>query len=200
MVNSRKEEIILATLKLASSKGLKAVSMSMIADCVGIKKPSLYNHFKSKEELVEEMYLYLRNRAGGNVNLEKTEKIFAKNSAYEILMLLVKNYIMISSNKEMEMFYKVIYQERTVSKKSAEIMVEESEKMIKATQSVFIILQEKKLLKFSDVYISALSFAMTIHGLMDYEADKSLGANGEVKRNTDLIEKFIRNFCEEHKA
>ena len=46
MNENRKEEIILATLKLASKKGLGNVSMSMIAESIGIKKSSLYNHTK----------------------------------------------------------------------------------------------------------------------------------------------------------
>jgi AcrR family transcriptional regulator len=37
-------------------KGLAGVSMSMIADKIGIKKPSLYKHFSSKDEIVEAMY------------------------------------------------------------------------------------------------------------------------------------------------
>ena len=41
---SKKEEIILSTLDLASRYGLKSLSMSQIADSVGIKKTSLYNH------------------------------------------------------------------------------------------------------------------------------------------------------------
>ena len=42
MSDTRKKEIILATLELAANKGLGNVSMNMIADKVGIKKPSLY--------------------------------------------------------------------------------------------------------------------------------------------------------------
>ena len=53
---NRKEEIIYATLELAAAYGMKAVSMAQIADRVGIKAPSLYNHFASKEELIREMY------------------------------------------------------------------------------------------------------------------------------------------------
>lgn len=62
---NRKEEIIMATLELAAEKGLGSVSMNMIADKVGIKKPSLYNHFVSKEEIVQAMYEYLREQAKG---------------------------------------------------------------------------------------------------------------------------------------
>ena len=68
MGENRKEEIIIATLKLAAEKGLGNVSMNMIADSIGIKKPSLYNHFKSKEQLVQEMYLSL---ISSKTNLQK---------------------------------------------------------------------------------------------------------------------------------
>ena len=63
MTGSRKEEILLATLELAAEKGLDNVSTSMIAERVGIKKPPLYNHFSSKEEIVKAMYQYLRASA-----------------------------------------------------------------------------------------------------------------------------------------
>lgn len=69
MSDTRKKEIIMATLELAANKGLGNVSMNMIADKVGIKKPSLYNHFASKEELVEAMYQFLREEAKKNANV-----------------------------------------------------------------------------------------------------------------------------------
>ena len=71
----RKEEIILATLELASGNGLKSISMSQIAEKVGMKAPSLYNHFNSKDDIVKAMYSYLRekvlqNRATRSVDPE----------------------------------------------------------------------------------------------------------------------------------
>ena len=60
---NRKEEIILATLELASKNGLGNVSMAQIAEKLGIQKPSLYNHFKSKEEIISAMYQYLRDKS-----------------------------------------------------------------------------------------------------------------------------------------
>lgn len=70
MSNNRKEEIVLATLELAAQKGLASVSMSMIADKIGIKKPSLYKHFKSKDEIVEAMYQFLRQQAKEKANIK----------------------------------------------------------------------------------------------------------------------------------
>lgn len=56
---NRREEIIFNTLKLASKNGLASVSMSQIAKETGIKKASLYNHFSSKDEIIEEILLLL---------------------------------------------------------------------------------------------------------------------------------------------
>ena len=66
---NRKEEIIQATLSLASEKGLSNISMSQIAEYIGIKKPSLYNHFKSKDEIIEATYQYLRNEAKSSLSI-----------------------------------------------------------------------------------------------------------------------------------
>ena len=84
----------MATLELAANKGLGNVSMNMIADKVGIKKPSLYNHFASKEELVEVMYQFLREEAKKNANIGAIDytTIFAGKSALEILKMMVGRY------------------------------------------------------------------------------------------------------------
>ncbi len=45
------ERIERAALPLFARKGFEGTSLSKIAECVGIKKPSLYAHFASKEDL-----------------------------------------------------------------------------------------------------------------------------------------------------
>lgn len=199
MGENRKIEIIMATLKLASQKGLGAVSMNMIAEEIGIKKPSLYNHFKSKDEIVGEMYTFLRNRAQKETKTQMNWGIFEDKSAYEILSCLVNNYIALSSEPNMLMFYKVIYSERTISSEAAKILVTETEKMIAATKQIFLILESKKLLRFSNLEICATAFALTIHSLMDYSLDKSFANHHEPIINTNLIDDYIANFCNEHK-
>ena len=44
-----KELILDAALKLFAKKGYEAVSVAEIADAVGVKAPSLYKHYKSKQ-------------------------------------------------------------------------------------------------------------------------------------------------------
>ena len=55
-----KEKILYATLELASKEGLGRISMSDIATAIGIKKPSLYNHYTSKEELIQTMFVHIK--------------------------------------------------------------------------------------------------------------------------------------------
>lgn len=202
MNEKRKVEIILATLKLASEQGLKAVSISMIAKEIGIKKPSLYNHFKSKEELVCEMYNYLRSKAKEFASVKNVdyELLFKTKYASEILKTLVHSYEKICTCKEMEMFYKVIYAERTTSKECAKILTTESETMIEQTKTTFMLFQKNNLLRFENIEISAISFALTIHAMIDFEADKSFSETGKIKRNFETIDAFIELFCEEHKV
>ena len=199
MSDTRKKEIIMATLELAADKGLGNVSMNMIADKVGIKKPSLYNHFASKEELVEEMYQFLREEAKKNANIGAIDYtiIFAGKSALEILRMMVGGYFNMNQQEHMMNFYKVIYSERSLNPMAAKIVAEETDKMIITTKQLFYAMEVHKLLHFTNPNMSAVSFAMTIHGLMDYELDQS---NGKCSYETDknLLDDYLKWFCEEN--
>ena len=50
---STKQRILEAALTLFAEKGFEAVRVAQIAEAVGIKAPSLYKHFKSKQEIFE---------------------------------------------------------------------------------------------------------------------------------------------------
>jgi AcrR family transcriptional regulator len=200
MSDTRKKEIIMATLELAANKGLGNVSMNMIADKVGIKKPSLYNHFASKEELVEAMYQFLREEAKKNANVGAIDYtvIFAGKSALEILRMMVGGYFHMNQQEHMLNFYKVIYSERSIQPMAAKILAEETEKMIIATKQLFYAMEVHKLLHFQNADMSAVSFAMTVHGLMDYELDlRSGGCKTENQERNDLDE-YLQWFCKEN--
>ena len=50
---STRDRIIDASIDLFSRKGFEAASMREISEAVGIKKSSLYSHFKGKDEILE---------------------------------------------------------------------------------------------------------------------------------------------------
>ena len=93
-------------------------------------------------------------------------------------------------------FYKVIYSERSLNPIAAKIVAEETKKMILATKQLFYAMEVHKMLHFKNPDMSAVSFSMTIHGLMDYELDqRSRECRDESDKN--LLEDYLKWFCEE---
>ena len=130
----RKEEIILATLELASANGLKSVSMAQIAEKVGIKAPSLYNHFKSKDEIVRTMYGLLRQKAQQNRSHGFADpEAFASKYLEQILTESLSAYLGMVTDADMARFFRVLYSERSINPLAAEIMLEETEHMAELT-------------------------------------------------------------------
>lgn len=193
-MNDRKNEIIKATLELAAENGLGTVSMQQIASKVGITKASLYNHFSSRDEIVEEMYVVLRDMskkkaAAGGIDYEKLgPNISLKN----ILMGAVSSYRSMVNDPDMFLFYKVIMSERTINSLAAEIMAKETETMINATKSLFYAMEVKKIAHFDDPDAAAFSFAMAVHAILDYESDIKFAG---LKAKTKMMNSYIDDFC-----
>lgn len=53
-----KKEVIEKAAELANSKGLSYVTVTTLSEYLGIKKPSLYYHFSSLEEVTEAVMIY----------------------------------------------------------------------------------------------------------------------------------------------
>lgn len=189
-----KEKIILATLELASENGLRSISMSQIAKRAGIKKSSLYSHFASKEEIITEMYTFLRFKANANRETGTFDygQYVEGKTLKEILMETVKSYDAMNHDPNMTMFYKVIVSEKVFNPIAAEIMVAENKTMIWATKQLFYAIMAKKIAYFDNIDAAALSFAMGIHSILDYQWDDSMAGSNE---SSGLLETFINEFC-----
>jgi AcrR family transcriptional regulator len=193
---NRKEEIILVTLELAAANGLSNVSMAQIAEKMGIQKPSLYNHFRSKEDIIAAMYQYLREKSKEQLSLADIDygEFIKDKSLEEALTQSVSNYSSMSTQGKMLSFYKVIYSERAVNPTAARIMAEETKRMISATKNLFYALQVHKKICIRDIDIAAASFALTVHAIMDYQLD--CACSGEPV-SEDMIQDYIKWFCDQ---
>ena len=163
-MNNRKEEIVMATLKLAAENGLGTVSMQQIADKVGITKASLYNHFSSRDEIVKEMYEVIRK-----ASREKTD---AGKIDYDIISdkLSLRDFLKGTVGSYME-----------------------TKTIINSTKAIFYALQVKGIADFYDVDTAALSFAMGVHSILDYEFDlKYAGKDVDNQMMSNYIDEFCR--------
>jgi hypothetical protein len=113
-------------------------------------------------------------------------------NAHEILSQYVMSYKQMISNEAMMNFYKVIYAERTTNPDAAQILIEETNKMVTATKMLLQYLTEQRKLAITDLDSAAISFAMTIHSLIDFELDC---AQADEKFDTSQIDNYIKWFC-----
>ncbi len=193
---SRKEEIIYATLELASAYGMKGVSMSQIAEKVGIKAPSLYNHFKSKDEIITEMYCFLREQAQKNSRTVPLDyaTMFEKKNLQEILIGSLSAYMGIVSDKYMLQFFKVLYSERSTNPVAAKIMVEETERMLSQSRDLFYALAVHGKIQNENVDMASMTYSLTMHSLIDYRMDQI--TSGEEKGFGDGRSAVPKNITE----
>lgn len=100
-----KERLIKAALDLFSENGYEGTSVDQIAKTVGIKAPSIYAHFKGKEELLQAVIdwsdeecakgMGLKEEAGKNVRTGKELKEYA----LKLITLTLHNEISIKMRK-----------------------------------------------------------------------------------------------------
>ncbi len=171
---TRKEEIVLATLDLAAEHGLRSVSLAQIAERVGMRKPSLYNHFSSKDEIVQEAYRHLREQARARSTMPSIDfdLLFADRSLEEILLALFEQYLSLVMDRDLLRLFKVLYSERPTNAAAARIVLDETDRMVRQVGALFHALADRGRLRCDDLDLAALSYAMTIHGLVDRALDE----------------------------
>lgn len=183
---TRKEEILLATLDLASERGLKAVTLSQIAERVGIRKPSLYNHFGSKDQILQAAYQLLRDRARERAELRVSQVDPGTDESLEqVLLRSFEQYGSFVLDDEVLRFFRVLYSERSTSPVAAQIMVDETNRMVQQVKALFYGLAAHGRLQVDDVDMAAMSFACTVHTLVDLQMDmltagEALASDGNV--------------------
>mgnify|MGYP003161914660 FL=1 len=87
---------------------------------------------------------------------------------------------------------------KSIQPMAAKILAEETGKMIIATKQLFYAMEVHKLLHFQNADMSAVSFAMTVHGLMDYELDLRSGECKTENQERNNLYEYLQWFCREN--
>jgi TetR/AcrR family transcriptional regulator, cholesterol catabolism regulator len=82
---SRKDIILEKAANLFKEKGYKAASMRDLAEVVGVEAASLYNHIKSKSELLHVICLDVANRFTNTIDEIEAENIPAREKIEKLL-------------------------------------------------------------------------------------------------------------------
>ena len=188
-----KNEILASILPLASKEGLRNLSLSKIAENAGIAKSTLYSHFDSKDDMIDQLYLFLREKAKERMHIGVVDygKIVKGKSLEEVLLYVVSSYDSINRDRDMKNFYAIIESEKAFSNIAARIITEETETMFTATKNLFYALETEKITHFPSIENAALLFAQSIHSTLTLMQDDET-AGTEVSKG--ILEKIIHEF------
>lgn len=126
--NISQEKIINAFLFCAFDKSAGATSMADIAEYLGIKKASLYNHFESREIMYEKTMNYCKRSLGGIAFLPEkyiTPDLFENNSIFEVFNNLIKRFVQFYEVEPFFQIYTFIHSEQYFNKDAASIVDDE---------------------------------------------------------------------------
>lgn len=124
------EKIINAVLDCAFVKSVGGTSLADIAGKLGIKKASLYNHYDSREDIIEATVCYcgeyLKKISFIPLDMETTAQ---KYSAEEVLKSLVHRWFNINGKEPLLQIYSFIESEKYFSEQAASIARDSRERI-----------------------------------------------------------------------
>lgn len=106
------QQILNVALDLFAERGFHGTSMREIADGVGIRQSSIYNHFSGKKEILKQLFLAF---GPATIKEELTSKKLKNkiSQPYEFLQSFVQLIIKELSNEQEQKFLQVMLREHT---------------------------------------------------------------------------------------
>ncbi len=89
MKETRKDEIIKTAARLFKKKGYSAVTMRDIAQTMGIKAASLYNHIQSKQDILNSIVISIAEEFTGGMEFIKASNTNSLEKLHQIVILHV---------------------------------------------------------------------------------------------------------------
>lgn len=194
-----KRKIVEAALVLFSEKGYSDVYVGDIAKVVGIKAPSLYKHFKSKQQIFDAILEVLRESyakqavtLGINGDTADADADFYAEISEDVLVEMGKSFFLYFLHDEyMRLFRKLLTIEQFHNFELADLYSKQYIRdPLKYQRDLFGILIAKRKLKEADSDVLALQFYAPIYVWLT-ECDRHPDRESTA---LDMIEAHIRLF------
>lgn len=153
-----KESIIKSLLDTAFYKSAGGTSLSDIAESLGIKKASLYNHFESRSDIIERATSscaeYLKSISFIPAEIENVAK---KYPVETVLKGIVSRYVKMHEKAPLFQIYTFVESQKYFDIKTAQIIKEENEKLESQTEIVLECLLNLEKIKITKEQIPEIS-------------------------------------------
>ncbi len=194
-----KEKILKEALALFAEKGYHAVYVADIAKAVGIKAPSLYKHYKSKQGIFDAIIEHMKMRyakTASSMNIDGVSPsadatVFSAVSEDDLVKMGKDLFLYFLHDEYAQMFRKLLTVEQFRDKELSNIYSKQYvDDPISYQSSIFACMAQNGLMRKSPPDVMALEFYAPIYMMLtlcdrqpDREADALL-----------LIERHIRQF------
>lgn len=188
-------EILYAALNLFSKQGYEATSVSQIADAVGIKKASLYSHFKSKQAILDALIKdvlekYNNTSIFANDEPKNVDGVDLK-SAEEVVQIVKRQVTYILHNDYIAKARKLLTIEQFRNSTLAELQTKQNYvEVMKYFTNLLKGLTGKGILSGDDFEIMVAQFCLPITAWINL-CDRDRKRENEIM---DLIERHICQF------
>ena len=156
--NSTKYKIYLSALELFAKKGYKATTVREIAKKVGIQQSAIYNHYKNKEAILDDIIDNLSKSNLINIFEDKEPKdLYKKGKA--LLKQIANVFKLISYNNKTDMLFRFMMQELFNNEKIRIFYNEEFyQKNVKKLSVIFFMMMQDEMIEPTDPLLLANEF------------------------------------------
>lgn len=195
-----KKSIFENAIKLFVTYGFESVTNKDIADVVGISPPSIYNHFKSKQEILDAIYgFYSYHYLIGRPSMEDLEPILRNGSSLDIIKCTQYEFSK-DVQEKMSDITKIIFNRKSIDKRAQELVktltLDEGFGFVENVFGRAIELGKFEPFDTHDiaVFINAISI-YTLHGwTVDSSIENTKNLSKEKQTMYELAAKFLDYF------
>lgn len=187
-----REKIILAFLDSCFVKNAGGTSLSDVAQRLGIKKASLYNHYESRDAMVEDCIRWCGDYYRKTYFIPTDINSISQRYTAEIVMKgIINRWFKINEKEPAAQIYSFIESEKYISNAAAKISKEIKEKLISQTKQALQSLSNAK--KIRDLNESELDSAakiitsITIANLDEYIVNKKIDIRSNPEGGQDSL-------------
>lgn len=182
-----KERILYSALDLIAEKGYDGVGVDLIAENAGLKGPSLYRHYKGKEDIFNSLIDLVASHYEEGFGLKKKPEEFPK-SMDELMENAMRRIQFTMHDDIVRKTRRILAMEQFRNKRMAEMTTQyHLENLQQMYAGIFASLMEKGILKKDNPELLALEFVSPV-SLLIHMYDR------QPEREEEVLDKIRKHF------
>ena len=197
-----KEKLFEVALELFSKKGFNATSIRAITSKAGVAVASFYNHFKSKEELLDQMYeFYTKQYIANNVTKSSEEMLYTLGPVkhFEFLGETIAQSM---QNENLVRLSRIIMMEQYLNSTAREITMKDKKMLLDSIEKLFITMQDNGMINVNNASVIGKIIGYAYLGFASDDANFSIidgcDPTARIKKQTKLITDYLKSILTEN--